>query len=56
MDILSWIAWLIIYYNQWGQEGYVFQLSGSKQGMMCRMWGEHPTDCKTVMPASAPRR
>ena len=56
MDFLSWLLWLIVYYNQWGQEGYIFQLSGSSAGRMCREWGEQPSDCRTVLAASAPRR
>jgi hypothetical protein len=51
MDILSWIAWLIIYYNQWGREGYQYQIDGPRAGQMCKA-----DDCRLLLMAQAPKR
>lgn len=62
IDLLTYLTWLILFYNQWALEGYVYNLGQpgfdpQYRGWMCRPAdGERSRDCRTVLATTAPPR
>lgn len=63
LDLPVYLMWLILFYNQWASEGYIYNMGqpgfdSQHRGWMCRppVNGEASGDCRAVLASTAPER